>query len=275
LPDIPPHVIVCEAAERNVIGAAKDHEADEEPSVHDPDTVHAPPDDEVMYAVVAATLTLPATETVDPPAVRAPFAATVRVETVSARFDVARVVAALPPWTVIAPAFRPRVRIVNVTAFEPLLNTTAENSLPERFEPAKVIVCDVAELKVTVAVPADHEALVEAFVHEPLNVHGPLPKAMYAEDAETFTLPATLPLDAPDIVMFALPDRVRAPPTVKPVAAVAAIVIEPPECVTFPETAKSKVPMAIVPIVEPVVTRDAIAAFTFTVAVPEPLLLSK
>ncbi len=131
-------------------------------------------------------------------------------------------------------------------------------------------------MNVTVAVPADHEALVEAFVQEPLNVQGPLPKAMYAVDAETFTLPVTLPFDAPDIVMFALPERVRLPLTVKPFVAVTPIVIDPPECVTPPDTVKSKVPMAIVPIeLEAVVVREAIAAFTLTVAVPEPLLLSK
>jgi hypothetical protein len=218
-----------------------------------------------------AEVSIDVTVIVDEPAVSVPLAATVSAATVRARFDVARVVTALPPWTVIEPAVRPRVLIVKVTALEPLLKTTVENSFADRLDPAKVIVCDVAALNVTVAVPPDHEALVEAFVHEPLKVHGPLPKAMYAPDAEMFTLPVTLPLDAPDMEMLALPDRVRVPVTVKPFAVVAPIVIEPPACVTLPDTAKSNVPMAIVPIVEPVVSREAIAAFTFTVVVPEPL----
>lgn len=67
---------------------------------------------------------------------------------------------------------------MNVTIADPPLNTTVLNSLPLRFAPAKVITCDEAALKVTVAVPEDHEAEVEAFVQLPETVHASEPKAM-------------------------------------------------------------------------------------------------
>lgn len=58
-------VIVCEAPELKVIGAAKFHEADVEELVQDPETVHEPPPAEVMYPAALFTVTLAAAETVD------------------------------------------------------------------------------------------------------------------------------------------------------------------------------------------------------------------
>ena len=70
---------------------------------------------------------------------------------------------------------RPFVAMEKVTA--PLLaadrKVTEWNSLPARA--AKVIVCDVVELKTTVPVPADQLADVLLFVHDPPNVHVALP----------------------------------------------------------------------------------------------------
>jgi hypothetical protein len=58
-------VIVCEAAELKVMGAAKFHEAEVVEFVQDPETVHEPPPVEVMYPAGLFTLTSAATETVD------------------------------------------------------------------------------------------------------------------------------------------------------------------------------------------------------------------
>jgi hypothetical protein len=58
-------VIVCEAAELKVMGAAKFQEAEVVEFVQDPETVHEPPPVEVMYPAGLFTLTSAATETVD------------------------------------------------------------------------------------------------------------------------------------------------------------------------------------------------------------------
>lgn len=118
------------------------------------------------------------TERVEEPATRLPFAATVKVPVATGRFEVVRVVTAVPPCTVTLPADRPRVDIVNVTALAPLLNATALNSLAERFAPANVIVWAEEALNVTVAVPADHEADVLALAHDPETLHASEPNAM-------------------------------------------------------------------------------------------------
>jgi hypothetical protein len=67
-------VIVCEAAELKVIGAAKVHDADVVEFVQDPETVHEPPPAELMYPAGFVTLTFAATETVDPFVRRIPVA---------------------------------------------------------------------------------------------------------------------------------------------------------------------------------------------------------
>ena len=80
-------------------------------------------------------------------------------------------------WRVVT--FKPRVASVNVwpEAAEDM-NATVANSGPLRFVPAKVIVPPVAEVKVTVAVPALQDALVDALLQVPATVHASEPKAM-------------------------------------------------------------------------------------------------
>lgn len=56
--------------------------------------------------------------------------------------------------------------------------TTELNSAPARFAPANVIVCEAALAKVTVPVPAAHDAEVLAFVQEPETVQDSEPNAM-------------------------------------------------------------------------------------------------
>ena len=68
--------------------------------------------------------------------------------------------------------------MVNVTVEDPLLNTTVPNSLPFKFAPAKAMVWSEVALKVTVADPADQEAVDEAFVQFPETVQDSDPKAM-------------------------------------------------------------------------------------------------
>jgi hypothetical protein len=193
------------------------------------------PPDAFTRTVEVPVVKLPALEfmdttvSVEPLAVSDPPLATVSVVVVMARFepDVDKVVVPVPPCTVTAPAFRARALIVYVTVLAPLLKTTARNSFEERLDPANVIVWLPEELKVTVAVPADHEALVEAFVHEPDMVHAPLPNAMKAVAEAMFTLPVTLPLEAPAMESDALPERVRPPVIEKPVPADAPMVMLP------------------------------------------------
>lgn len=130
--------------------------------------------DEKLPAAVAMVWTL----ITEDPADRSPFAATVSVVAVRERFEEASVVTAAPPWTVMLPADSPRVDIANVTATAPALKTTALNSLPGRFAPAKVIVCADEALNVTVPVPGFQDAEVLAFVHDPETVQVSEPRAM-------------------------------------------------------------------------------------------------
>jgi hypothetical protein len=74
------------------------------------------------------------------------------------------------------------------------------------------MVWEEADAKRTVAVPADHESDVEAFVHAPPTVHVSDPKAMY-EAAEMLTFPVTV--TAPEVLRSAPPLSVRLPFTVK------------------------------------------------------------
>src|SRR5512136_1462201 len=90
-----------------------------------------------------------------PFAVSVPPAATVRESTVRGRLapEVFRVVDPAASWIVRAWATSPEVAKVNVAVDDPALNTTALNSTPPRFEPAKVIVWEDPALKRTVPVP--------------------------------------------------------------------------------------------------------------------------
>jgi hypothetical protein len=58
-------------------------------------------------------------------------------------------------------------------------------------------------------------------------VHAPLPNAMKAVAEAMFTLPVTLPLEAPAMESDALPERVRLPVIEKPVPADAPMVMLP------------------------------------------------
>lgn len=74
-----------------------------------------------------------------------------------------------------------------------LLNVTALNSGLTSTEPPNVIVPPVAELKVTVPVPASQLADVLEFVHVPETVQLPLPKSMNDVATDMFTV-ATAPV---------------------------------------------------------------------------------
>src|SRR5204863_165351 len=85
------------------------------------------------------------------------------------------------------------VKICAVAAVEP--NVMLLNSLPERFEPANVIVPPVALLNVTLPVPAPHVADVEAFVHVPVIVHVDAPRRTTVAAVKMLTLPVTLTVE--------------------------------------------------------------------------------
>jgi hypothetical protein len=132
-------------------------------------------------ANVPRRVSIEATVIVDPLAVSAPPPATFNVVALTGRLEplVSRVVVPAPPPTVRVPPTRsPRVAIVNVTVAAPELKVTPANSFPGRFDPAKVIVCAVAALNMTVALPAFQDPEVLAFVHEPDTVQAPEPNAM-------------------------------------------------------------------------------------------------
>jgi hypothetical protein len=82
--------------------------------------------------------------------------------------------------------------------------------------------------------------------------------------------PAIRTMDAaPEPSSTAAPLRVIVPVAVSPLALEAPTVMVPAAWVTLPLTAKSNDPMAIVPL-HPLVSKDAIAAFWSTMAVPLP-----
>lgn len=68
-------------------------------------------------------------------------------------------------------------------------------------------------LNVTMAVPTDHDAEVDALVHVPDTVHASEPNAIYEAAALMFTLPEML--TAPDVEVSAPPDNTRLPLTVR------------------------------------------------------------
>lgn len=149
---------------------------------------------------------------VDPLAVSAPPATTSRVTALTGTFEplVSNVVVPVPPPMVRVPAtLSPRVARVNATADEPELKVTLANSLPARFDPAKVIVCAEDALKIKVAVPAFHDAEVLPLSQDPETDQVSEPNAMYEAAADMVTLPEIAAL--PEVEVSAPPDRVRVP----------------------------------------------------------------
>ena len=146
-------------------------------TVHEPEVVMTPEVPPVM-------VTFP-TFTVEVPAVRVAPLLTVRFPPVpvSPRLAVERV--ALLFRVRVAPHRRPFVAMVNIAAAVGL-NCTLLNSAAPRLP--KVMTREMAELKTTVPAPADHNPLVDEFVHEPLKVHVAAPKAKNPE-AAMLTLP--------------------------------------------------------------------------------------
>src|SRR5207245_1640814 len=134
-------------------------------------------------------------------------------------------------------------------------NCTLLNSEPPKL--AKVIVRDEPELKTTVPVPADHDPLVDEFVHEPAKFQVVAPKPKYPE-AAMLTLPVIVFVPAaPPVIppaMFAARvatvsvkvPRLPTPgaPPVRPRLAVArAVVEEPSEIVSVPPQIRALVDM--------------------------------
>jgi len=127
-----------------------------------PATVHEP--EAVIVPEVPPVIVTLVTLTADVPAVKVAPLFTVRLPPglVKARFAVARV--ALLLRVNVPPQRRPFVAMVNVAAAVGLNCTLLNSETPKL---AKVIVRDEPELKTTVLVPADHDPLVEEFVHDP------------------------------------------------------------------------------------------------------------
>src|SRR5712691_2082267 len=137
------------------------------------------------------------------------------------------------------------------------------------------MVCDTAELKTTVPVPTAQLGDVLAFDHNPPKVHVPLPIRKYAVGLEMDVSPAIVRTDAaPEPSRKAEPPSVIVPIAVSPAAADAPIVIVPAPTTMLPLTAKSNVPIARIP-AQPVVSREAVAAFWSTVARPPPEFASR
>ena len=151
-----------------------------------PATVHEP--EAVIVPEVPPVIVTLVTLTADVPAVKMAPLFTLRLPPglVKARFAVARV--ALLLRVNVPPQRRPFVAIVNVAAAVGLNCTLLNSETPKL---AKVIVRDEPELKTTVPVPADHDPLVEEFVHEPPKVHVVAPKLKYPE-AATLTFPVNV-----------------------------------------------------------------------------------
>src|SRR5207245_3728622 len=134
-------------------------------TVHEPEAVIVPEVPPVIVTLVALTTDVPAVKVAPLFTVRFPPGP------VSARFPVERV--SLLLRVNVPPQRRPFVAMVNVAAAVGL-NCTLLNSEPPKL--AKVIVRDEPELKTTVPVPADHDPLVDEFVHEPAKFQVVAPK---------------------------------------------------------------------------------------------------
>src|SRR2546430_7373579 len=127
---------------------------------------------------------------------------------VRAKLAVARVAALL---RVRVPAHRiPFVAIVKVAAAVGL-NCTLLNSATPRLP--KVMTRETAELKTIVAVPADQDPLVDAFVHEPLNGHVAAPNAKNPAAAmltlPLMVFPPAAPPEMPPAMLAARPATVK------------------------------------------------------------------
>ncbi len=143
--------------------------ADPTPEVSQlPETVHDPLVSVIVPEVPPVIVTL-TTDTVEVFAVSAPPLPTVRLPPVRARLDVARVEAAIVN---VPPQFKAFVPIVKIGLPEAGWNVTLfVNSCVSA---PNVIVWEVVELNV-IGAAKDHEADVDAFVHEPPTVHVPAP----------------------------------------------------------------------------------------------------
>jgi len=171
-------------------------------TVHVPEVVIVPEEPPVMVTFV--------TLTVDVPAVSVAPLFTVKFPPVPvrAKLAVARVAALL---RVRVPAHRiPFVAIVKVAAAVGL-NCTLLNSATPRLP--KVMTRETAELKTIVAVPADQDPLVDAFVQEPLNVHVAAPKAKNPAAAmltlPLMVFPPAAPPEMPPAMLAARPATVK------------------------------------------------------------------
>jgi hypothetical protein len=164
-------------------------------TVHEPEVVIVPD----VPPVIVTFVTL----TVDAPAVRIAPSFTVKLPPVPVRARLA-VDKVAPLLRVRVAAHRiPFVAIVKVAAAVGL-NCALLNSATPRLP--KVMTRETPELKTTVPVPADHDALVDAFVHDPPKVHVAAPRAKNPV-AAMLTLPliAFAPAPPPEMppAMFA------------------------------------------------------------------------
>src|SRR5207245_3788359 len=179
-----------------------------------PATVHAPA--AVIVPEVPPVIVTLVTLTADVPAVKVAPLFTMRFPPgpVNARFAVESV--ALLLRVNVPPHRRPFVAIVNVAAAVGL-NCTLLNSENPRL--ANVMVRDEPELKTTVPVPADHDPLVDEFVHEPAQLQVVAPKPKYPE-AAMLTLPVIVfvPAAPPAIPPAMLAARVATVSVKAPVA---------------------------------------------------------
>jgi len=164
-------------------------------TVHEPEVVIVPEVPPVIVTLVTLTADVPAVNVAPLLTVRFPPVP------VKARFAVARV--ALLLRVSVPPQRSAFVAMVNAAAAVGL-NCTSLNSETPRLP--KVIVRDEPELNTTVPVPADHDPLVDAFVHEPPKFHVAAPNPKYAA-AATLTFPVIVFVpDAPAVMppaMFA------------------------------------------------------------------------
>jgi hypothetical protein len=151
----------------------------------------------VIVPLVPPVIATPETETDDAFAVRMPFVPTLSIPPVNPRSAVASAVVEDPSEIVSVPdQFNPRVAMVKICA-EAAEEVKARllNSLPGRFVPANVIVPPVALVKVTVPVPALHEADVDAFVHVPLTAQIDAPKLTNDAAVRMLTFPVTVTVE--------------------------------------------------------------------------------
>lgn len=152
----------------------------------------------LSVAPAAVDVQLPETVIVLALAVRVPFVPIETVPAAMARLDpeVLRTVLPVAPpaefWMVrIPPTRRPLVAIVYVMPAATLVSKVRLlNSLTPRFPKVRVPVAP--SRIVTMLLPADHNAEVDAFVHVPVTVQVLDARTMYAFAVDTLTLPLTV-----------------------------------------------------------------------------------